>query len=130
MKDDILKAPDALQELVEQGLGLNRMDFLYDQLRLVGAVMGLRALVEVVTFGDNESARVSAAKMLMDLKEDPQDIVDRLKAAPFADLNMDQLEHVLDRFGGGEADLQKLIDEAKAMTPQEEQNASEVSEPT
>jgi hypothetical protein len=116
-KPDVLSAPDKLAELVEQGLSLNRMDFLYDQLRLVGSVMGLRALVEVVTFGDNESARVSAAKMLMDLREDPQDIVDRLKAAPFADLSMDQLEHVLDRFGGGETDLKKLIDEARGMAP-------------
>ena len=117
MKDDILQAPDKLQELVQQGLSLNRMDFLYDQLRLVGAVMGLRTLVEVVTFGDNEAAKVSAAKMLMDLKEDPQDIVDRLKAAPFSDLSMDQLEHVLDRLTGGETDLKKLIDEAREMEP-------------
>jgi len=118
MKDNILNTPDKLQELVEQGLSLNRMDFLYDQLRLVGAVMGLRALVEVVTFGENESARVSAAKMLMELKEDPQDIVDRLKAAPFSDLSMPQLEHVLDRLtGGGETDLKKLIDEAREKVP-------------
>ena len=115
--DKALGAPDKLKELVAEGLALNRMDFLYDQLRLVGAVMGLRALVETVTFSDNDSARVAAARLLMDLKEDPADLVERLKAAPFSDLTMDQLEHVVDRLTGGETDLSSLIEEARQLIP-------------
>jgi len=118
--DKVLGAPDQLRDLVAEGLSLNRMDFLYDQLRLVGAVMALRTLLEVVTFGENESSRVQAAKMLMDLKEDPEVLAERLKSAPFADLTMPQLEHVVDRLtGGGETDLKKLIEEAKMVTVKE-----------
>ena len=116
--DKVLGAPDQLKALVEEGLSLNRMDFLYDQLRLVGAVMALRTLLEVVTFGESESARVTAAKMLMDLKEDPEVLSERLKSAPFADLTMPQLEHVVDRLTGGETDLKKLIEEAQLVTPE------------
>lgn len=129
MDENILSAPDKLQDLVEQGLSLKRMDFLYDQLRLVGAVLSLRALVEVLISGENENAKVTAARLLMDLKESPQDVVDRLKSAPFAELSMNQLEHVMDRFGGGEMDLMKLIDEAKQIMPEENTDA-EVHEPT
>lgn len=113
--DQALGAPDQLKALVEEGLSLPRMDFLYDQLRLVGAVMALRTLLEVVTFGEHEPSRVSAAKMLMDLKEDPEVLAERLKSAPFADLTMPQLEHVVDRLAGGETDLGKLITEAKQV---------------
>jgi len=111
--DDILKTPDALRDLVDQGLSLTRMDFLHDQLKLVGAVMGLRALLEVVTFGENESAKVAAARILTSLDEDPERISERLKSAPWADLNMDQLTHVVDRLTGGETDLSSLIEEAR-----------------
>ena len=118
--EDILRTPDALRDLVDQGLSLSRMDFLHDQLKLVGAVMGLRALVEVVTFGENESAKVAAARILTQLDEDPEKISERLKSAPWADLKMGQLEHLVDRLTGGETDLSKLIEEAKHIqAPQE-----------
>jgi len=112
-KPNVLDTPDLLKDLVDQGLSLNRMDLLHGQLKLVGAVMGLRALVEVVTFGENEAARVAAARILTNLDEDPKIIAERLKSAPWADLNMKQLEHLVDRFTGGETDLKKLIEEAK-----------------
>lgn len=115
--DQALGAPDQLKALMEEGLSLPRLDFLYDQLRLVGAVMALRTLLDVVTFGEHEPSRVAAAKMLMDLKEDPAALAERLKSAPFADLTVAQLEHVVDRLGGGETDLQKLIEEAKKVVP-------------
>ncbi len=124
--DKLLNAPDQLAEMVDQGLSLSRMDFLYDQLKLVGAVMGLRALVEVVTFGENETARVAAARILTTLDEDPEQISERLKSAPFADLSMDQLEHVIDRLTGGDTDLTKLISEAKLIhTDTEAQDGQE-----
>lgn len=117
--DDVLRTPDALRDLVDEGLSLSRMDFLFDQLKLVGAVMGLRALVQIVTFGENESAVVAAARILTQLDEEPEKITARLKSAPWADLDMSQLEHVVDRLTGGETDLKKLIAEAKYLSEQE-----------
>ena len=119
-KDDVLRTPDALRDLVDQGLSLSRMDFLFDQLKLVGAVMALRALVKIVTFGENESAVVAASRILTQLDEDPEKITARLKSAPWADLSIDQLEHLVDRLTGGETDLKKLIEEAKYIHATEE----------
>lgn len=123
---DILDTPDLLKDLVDQGLSLTRMDLLHDQLRLVGAVMGLRALLEVVTFGTNEPSKVAAARILTQLDEDPEVIAERLKSAPWADLTMPELEHMVDRLCGGETDITKLIEEAKYMhAPQEVTNGQE-----
>ena len=124
-KPNVLDTPDLLKDLVDQGLSLNRMDLLHGQLKLVGAVMGLRALVEVVTFGENEAARVAAARILTNLDEDPKIIAERLKSAPWADLNMKQLEHLVDRFTGGETDLKKLIEEAKDQIVEKQPVAKE-----
>jgi hypothetical protein len=106
----------SVDNAVDQALSLNLhgrgLDVTYDQLRLMGAVVGQIALLQIAAFSNDEKARASAAKTLVDLKEDPAKLVERLRAAPFADFSPKQLEYVVDQLHLGRTDLTDIYKEA------------------
>lgn len=96
---ELLKAPDATSSLVEGAIGVQRLDYELDLLRLVGQVIALRTLLDVASSPTaEESARVSAARALTQItkNEDPEKTAERLRAAPFADFNHDELQLLID----------------------------------
>lgn len=103
-----LGAVDSLEDLMEEDLqSVERLDYVHDLLKLLGAVLGLHTLLEVSVSGSKESARVSAAKELAKLDEDPERIAERLRAAPFADMDMDELRAIVET---GELDPEKAME--------------------
>lgn len=87
-----------------------KLNEVYDQLRLLGLVMGQIALLDVVSNLKVEpAARVAAARALIGLKETPESIAERLKRSPFADLRVDQLESIVQQVKAGNTDLPAII---------------------
>lgn len=107
-----LKVPDALTEVMQIGTFAKGLDITYDELRLMGSLIGLVTLLQVATYSQDEKARTSAAKSLIDLKEDPADIVERLKSAPFGNLSIKSLEYVVKELSDGRTDLEEIYAEA------------------
>ena len=88
-----------------------RLDVLQDRLRLIGAILGQMALLEVVADSDAPAtARVSAAKTLTDMGGEPQTIIERLKSSPFLDKSPAQLRKMIQDIQDGETDIEQLID--------------------
>jgi hypothetical protein len=116
MKSDLAKnVPNALETIIQLRNQREGLDITYDELRLIGSVVGLITLLQVATYSGDAKARTSAARILVDLKEEPSDIVERLKAAPFADLSANQLAFVIDQMATGRTDLDKLYEEAREL---------------
>jgi len=111
--NDLNQLPEAMQRLMTAGSFGAGLDITYDELRLIGAVIGMITLVQTATYSNDPKARVAAAKALVNLDESPEVIVDRLKAAPFGDLNIKQLEFVVGEISGGRTDLTDIYDEAR-----------------
>lgn len=95
MDSNALRAPQVLEELLKKATPVQRLDVTYDQLRLIGAVVGLKKLLEVALSASKDSDKVSAAKELSRLDEPPEVIAERLRGAPFVDLTLDQLEAIV-----------------------------------
>lgn len=110
--DNIQDAIGQVLSLEEQGKDLATT---YDQLRLLGAVVGYIALLKAAAFGSKASDKISAAKVLVDLQESPQDIVERLRGAPFHDLTVRQLEHVVSALEEGRTDMSQVYEEARLL---------------
>lgn len=91
---DAAAARDSLAKVLEfpQSSDLGNT---YEQLRLIGAVLGQVALLEVASGGGKDSDRVSAAKALIKLGERPEEVAERLKAGVFAGLDTKDLHHVV-----------------------------------
>jgi hypothetical protein len=90
------KAAELLKEAAPDLEAVTRLDYAYDQLRLVGAVIGLKKLLETVVDPEtDEKTRVSAARVLVDLKEEPERIIERLRSAPYADVSVEELERMV-----------------------------------
>ncbi len=113
---DKLEAVDALASVLADGFQPKRLDEMYDLLKLVGVVLGQIALLEEAVDGADPKARVSAARVLVSLKEDPAAIAERLKRSPLADLNIEQLQRIVQGVKSGETDVGKLIQEVKDGT--------------
>lgn len=96
---------------------LKRLDHTHEMLRLLGAVLGRKALLELVVESESEQIRVSAAKELVKLGEDPDRIVERLRSMPFQDMSMSELEALVEN---GELDTDIAI-----QALQGDQNGSE-----
>jgi len=98
-----LHAETALASLLEGGLKAESIDEVHDLLKLMGVVLGQLALLEIVIDRDaDEKARVSAARILTSIKEDPEHIAERLRRSPFAALTVEQLEAIIVRVKRGE----------------------------
>ncbi len=107
---------EALRQVLalgEQGSGL---DVTFDQLKLLGAVIGMVTLLQIAAYSTDDKAKASAAKVLVDLKEDPAEIVDRLRAAPFHDLTMKGIKYVIDQMSLGRTDMEAMYKEARGQT--------------
>lgn len=113
MKNDKLAAVDQLASLMTEGFQPKRLDEMYDLLKLLGVVLGYIALLEEAVDGLDPKSRVSAARALVSLKEDPESIAERLRRSPFADLNVEQLQAIVHKVKSGETDLAKITQEVK-----------------
>lgn len=103
-------AGPALAELLEKGFAPNRLDELYDTLKLLGVVLGQLALLDVIADPTAEAAaKVSAARALTSLKESPESISERLRRSPFSHLTAEQLAAIVQEVKQGNTDLQALI---------------------
>lgn len=111
----VLQVPDAMAEIMKLGDFGSGIDTTYDQLRLIGAIIGLVTLLQTATYSADDKARIAAAKTLVDIKEDPADIVERLRAAPFAKFSINALEYVVQQLSAGRTNLQDIYVEAEAI---------------
>ena len=87
----------AAQEIVGDGLDLNRLDQIFDLQRLLGPVIAYKRLLEIViNSSDDKEVRMAAAKLLDHSSEDPERIAERLRASIFSELTLEELEAVVD----------------------------------
>jgi len=124
---EALKAPAVVAELIEEGHTPTRLDQSLDHMKLIGAVLGQVTLMEVAVMGSKDSDRVSAAKELIKLDEDPEVIAERLKAAPFADLDVYQLRGLVEMMQSRPlhgTSLDELIEEARLIPPPDEEDTN------
>lgn len=105
----------ALREVLALGKQGSGLDVTFDQLKLLGAVVGMVTLLQTAAYSSDDKARVSASKILIDLKEDPAEIVERLRAAPFHDLTMKGIEHVIEEMSTGRTDMDAMYEEARQL---------------
>jgi len=108
-----LAAVDQLASLMTDGFEPKKLDEMYDLLKLLGVVLGYIALLEEAVDGADPKARVSAARVLVNLREDPESIAERLRRSPFADLSVEQLQKVVGKLKLGETDIGTLIQQVK-----------------
>ena len=113
-----------LAELAETGFHPEKLDQQHDYLRLLGIVLGQIALLEVATMritgkGD-AAAKVAAARALMNTKEAPDTIAERLRRSAFADLNPEQLECIVQEVKKKDGrTLADIIEHVKHPEPQD-----------
>lgn len=126
MSDNNLPNTPAVRELasvLEGGVAPETLDQVYDMLKLMGLVLGHSALLGVATDPAAEAtARVSAARALINVKEDPQAIGERLRRSAFAGLSVDKLRTMIRQLEAGERDLTSLLEEPSdgtAPSPQD-----------
>jgi hypothetical protein len=109
-------AIEELSSLVKEGFKPQSLDQLYDWFKLLGVVFGYITLLDAAVNGSDKE-RVPAARTLVNLKEDPESIAERLKRSPFANLSIHQLEAIIQRMKSGETDMDKIIEEVKKELP-------------
>lgn len=103
-------AVDLLAQLLKDGFRPERLDELHDFLRLLGVVIGQVTLLSVATSPTAEAApRVSAAKALLDIKETPETLAERIRRSPFSGLTLADLEAMITRIRNGDVDPHSLI---------------------
>lgn len=96
MADRALKLVDMTEEgLSSEAQQAQRLDMVWDRLRLIGAVLGMRRLLELAMNSSNPNVALGASKELSRIDEDPEVVAERLRAAPFADLTFEELEAVV-----------------------------------
>ncbi len=80
----------------------------YDFLRLLGAVTGQIALLDVATQRGDPKAQASAARALITLKEKPEHIVERLRSSKFNSLDTQDLAEIVEEINRGKDPQQAL----------------------
>ncbi|KKL53804.1 hypothetical protein LCGC14_2271780, partial [marine sediment metagenome] len=80
----------------------------YDFLRLLGAVTGQIALLDVATQRGDPKAQASAARALITLKEKPEHIVERLRSSKFNSLDTQDLAGIVQEINEGKDPQQAL----------------------
>lgn len=107
-------AVEALTGLLGEGFKPEGLDQVHDTLRLLGIVLGQMALLEIITDKDAEdSDRVAAARLLLNTKESPESIADRLKRSSFTRLPTEKLASMIQEVKKGKNDIQGLINSLK-----------------
>src|SRR5262245_49866510 len=103
----------ALAEILQSGVDSNRIDQVYDLLKLMGLVLGHSALLAVATDPAAEAKdRVAAAKSLVNIKENPEEIAERLQRSKLAGLSVDELKTIVRKLESGERNLLTLVKES------------------
>src|SRR5512142_1080048 len=104
----------ALAEILQSGVDTSRIDQVYDLLKLMGLVLGHSALLAVATDPEAEAKdRVAAAKSLINIKENPDEIAARLQKSKLADLSVDELKGIVRKLESGETSLISLFEESQ-----------------
>lgn len=88
----------------------------YDFLRLLGAVFGQIALLDVAANRGDPKAQASAGRALIALKEKPEHIVERLRSSKFNHLDTKDLAKIVQGIHEGkdpQEALQECLDEKK-----------------
>jgi len=67
----------------------------YDKLKLMGAVLAVRTLLDIMLGSANANARLGAAKELSRMDEDPEEIARRIKSSEFASMTIEELEELV-----------------------------------
>jgi len=95
--------PDAAHVLLAtlQHSAPEDLSSVYEQLKLLGVVIGQIALLDAATSSGDMKAKVSAARALAGLKESPAEIAERLKAGPFAKLSTRDLRGIVEQIKDG-----------------------------
>lgn len=107
----------ALAEILQSGIDTSRIDQVYDLLKLMGLVLGHSALLAVATDPEAEAKdRVAAAKSLINIKENPDEIAERLQKSKLADLSVDELKGIVRKLESGETSLISLFEESQDGT--------------
>ena len=107
----------ALSDILESGINPQSLDQVYDLLKLMGIVLGHATLLEVATDPEaKDTDRVNAAKVLATVKDNPEDIAERLKRSHYASLSVDQLRSIVKQLESGERDLTSLLKEPTDAT--------------
>ena len=103
-------AAQLLSSLLSSGFKPEKIDELHDFLKLLGVVIGQVTLLTVATSSLAEAApRVSAAKALLDIKETPESLAERLRHSQFAHLTVANLETLVSKIREGDTDIPSLI---------------------
>ena len=97
-----------LEELVQEGLTPKSLDQLYDTLKLFGVILGYSALLDAAVNGTDKE-RVPAARALINLKEDPDSIAERLRRSRFSHLSVEELKGIVQKLNSGDANLKELL---------------------
>lgn len=103
------EALHALDGLSSGTFELDRLDKVYDTLRLLGVVLGHLALLKLATDPTADSrARVSAARALLLTRESPESIAERLRRSQLANLTVAELETMVQQAEEGK-DISQLF---------------------
>ena len=102
------KAITALENLVQEGLQPKSLDQLYDTLKLFGVIIGYSALLDAAINGSDKE-RVPAARALINLKEDPEGIAERLRRSRFSHLSVDELKKMVDKMNAGDLNFSTFM---------------------
>jgi hypothetical protein len=110
-----MSAVETLSDLVNSGFQPGKLDEYHDLLKLLGVVLAQVALLDVVSNPVTESKdRVSAARVLLNFtKESPENIAERLRRSPFAELTIEQLQTIVEGVKKGHTDIAALVQAAK-----------------
>jgi len=101
-----IEATDIIEKVASDQVVVERLDYVYDIMRLVGAVLGLKAILETVVGASDPKLRLAAAKELIKLDEEPSVIVERLRSLPVANLSVQELEAIVET---GQLDPEKAL---------------------
>ena len=103
----------ALTEVLESGVDSRQIDQVYDVLKLMGLVLGHSTLLSVANDPDAEDKdRVAAAKSLIHIKENPEEIAERIQRSKLAGLSVDELKGIVRKLESGERNLLTLVKES------------------
>ncbi len=98
----------ALGDTLDLGTKPEGLAETFDFLRLLGAVAGQIALLDVATNCSDPKAQASAARALITLKEKPEHIVERLRSSQFNHLDTKDIAEIVDEIRKGKEPKQAL----------------------
>lgn len=103
MPTDLSGAVPAFDQLLREGFEPKNLGELYDTLKLMGVIVGYFALLDTASRAGDDKARVTAARALTSLKEDPEQIAERLRRSQFAEFSLQDLNTAVQRLKTGES---------------------------